>query len=261
MISPSSQINAKTIPQSFSKPQQTSTLTSTNLLTTPKTTPEQSHMEQSQNPSSSLQSPTIGITPTTIAPPTPLSPIPYTIDTTQLSIRNFFEPTERTPTSQHPPTHNDLYIHKSTITHPTHRPHQPPTTSHPVQAPSPTPRTGIPTTTDPMLKPNPINGTISTQNYHTSGLSSLTLSFTNTDAMSAANELGEIKSSVLKRKSKRMSMPIKESEHPKRSKCDMSEKCGGRVTPDNVGKLKKGVGRETREVGNQLAKDGQFDVG
>jgi hypothetical protein len=127
-----------------------------------------------------------------------------------------------------------------------------------------------------MLKPNPINGTISTQNYHTSGLSSLTLSFTNTDAMSAANELGEIKSSVLKRKSKRMSMPIKESEHPKRSKCDMSEKsrgrvtpetgemsekCGGRVTPDSVGKLKKGVGRETREVGKQLAKDGQFDVG
>jgi hypothetical protein len=112
-----------------------------------------------------------------------------------------------------------------------------------------------------MLRPKPIKRTISTQNYHTSGLSSLTLSSTNTDAMSAANELGENKSSVLKRKSKRMNMPIKESEHPKRLKCYMSEKSGGRVTPDRVVKLKKGVGRETREVGNRLAEDGQFDVG
>jgi hypothetical protein len=127
-----------------------------------------------------------------------------------------------------------------------------------------------------MLSSNPINRAIFTQNYYTSGLSSLTLSSTNTDAMSAVNELGENKSSELKRKSKRMSMPIKVSEHPKRSKCDMSEKsggrvtpktgemsakCGGRVTADRVGKLKKGVGRETREVGNRLAEDGQFDVG
>jgi hypothetical protein len=113
-----------------------------------------------------------------------------------------------------------------------------------------------------MLRPNPTNRTICTQNYHTSGLSSFTLSSTNTDAMSAANELGENWSSKPKRKSKRMSLPIEKSEHRKRLKRDMSEKIRERVILESGEMSEKGGGRETPDrVGKRLAEDGQFDVG
>jgi hypothetical protein len=127
-----------------------------------------------------------------------------------------------------------------------------------------------------MLLPSPYNDTILTHIYHTSGLPTFIPSATNTEELRTANKFGENTKKSLKRRAKRMSIPINEKGHPKRTKCDMSEKSGGRVTPemeemsekrggrvtpDRLGNLKKGVGRETREVGDRLAADGQFDVG